>query len=221
MEAKAPRYFKVPTVVAIAGLTLALTGSAAWPAGAADGSGSSVPAITAVMNNYSYVLPGAQNYGIAPGSIFVIFGSGLATPGAPAVLQDSTNGLPFTLNGASVAVTVSGETVHPALYYATPAQIAAVLPSTTPVGTGTVTVTYNGIASGPASIQVVLSALGLATMSGDGTGQAMATDANYNLITPTNSAASGQIITLWDRAWAPILRPATPPIRARTKSREP
>jgi uncharacterized protein (TIGR03437 family) len=155
------------------------------------------PAISGVLNNYSYVLPGAANYGIAPGSIFVIFGTNMATPGAPAGLQDSTKGLPQTLNGASVAVTVAGLTVNPALYYATPTQIAAVLPSNTPLGAATVTVTYDQMTSAPATTQVVLSALGLATMSGDGTGQAMATDANYNFITPTNSAASGQVITLW------------------------
>jgi len=157
------------------------------------------PAISAVLNNYSFVLPGAAsgNYGIAPGSIFVIFGSGMATPGAPAVLQDSTKGLPSTLNGASVAVTVAGVTLQPALYYATPTQIAAVLPSNMPLGAGTVTVTYDEMTSTPATTQVVQSAPGLATMSGDGTGQVMATDANYNFISPTASAASGQIITLW------------------------
>ena len=155
------------------------------------------PAVSAVLNNYSYVLPGAANYGIAPGSIFVIFGSGMATPGAPAVLQDSSKGLPFTLNGASAAVTVAGVTEQAALYYATQAQIAAVLPSNMPLGAGTVTVTYDGMTSEPAPTQVAQSALGLATMSGDGTGQLMATDANYKFISPTNSAASGQIITLW------------------------
>jgi len=202
MQAKAPRPFlccsrPASALVAAGILGLALTGSIAWPAGAANSNDSSVPTITAVLNNYSYLLPDDPNYGIAPGSIFVIFGSGMATPGAPAVLQDSTKGLPLTLNGATVAVTVAGLTVQPALYYATAAQIAAVLPSTTPLGTGTVTVTYNGVPSAPATIPVVQSALGFATMPGDGTGPAMATDANYNFISPTNSAASGQIITLW------------------------
>ncbi|MGB7758415.1 MAG: hypothetical protein WBL61_01220 [Bryobacteraceae bacterium] len=155
------------------------------------------PAIAAVMNNYSFTLPGTANYGIAPGSIFTIFGSGMATPGVPAVLQDSTNGLPSTLNGASVEVTVLGVTVRPALYYATATQIAAVLPSITPVGTGTITVTYNGIASAPATIQVVESALGLATISGDGTGPVIATDANNNLNSPTNPITCGEIVSLW------------------------
>jgi uncharacterized protein (TIGR03437 family) len=180
-------------------LSLAFTGGAAWAAGGMDGADTGAPTITQVQNNYSWILPGASNYGIAPGSIFVILGSGLSMPGAQAVLQDSSQkgGLPLTLNGASVTVVVSGITEHPALYYATPTAIAAVLPSTTPLGTGTVTVTYNGVTSAPATLQVLLSALGLATMSGDGTGPAMATDANYNFISPTNSAASGQVITLW------------------------
>jgi uncharacterized protein (TIGR03437 family) len=196
---------KVLTGIAAAVMGLALTGSIARPARAADSNDSSVPTITAVLNNYSYILPGNPNYGIAPGSIFVIFGTGLAAPGSPAVLQNSVcpvppgdcQGLPLTLNGASVTVTVAGLSVQPALYYATPMQIAAVLPSITPLATGTVTVTYNGVTSQPATLQVVQSALGIATMSGDGTGPAMATDANYNFISPTNSAAAGQIITLW------------------------
>lgn len=171
----------------------------AWPVCAADATDTGAPTITQIQNNYSWISPGAPNYGIAPGSIFVILGSGLATPGAPAVLQDSSQkgGLPTTLNGASVTVVVSGVTSHPALYYATPAAIAAVLPSTTPLGNGTVTVTYNNVTSAPATLTVLRSALGLATMSGDGTGPVMATDANYNFISPTNSAASGQIITFW------------------------
>jgi len=185
-------------VLAAVAVTLVWLALSTLPAaGAAGSNDATTPAITAVLNNYSYILPGSPYYGIAPGSIFVIFGTGLATPGASADLQDSTKGLPLKLNGASVAVTVSGLTVYPALYYATPTQIAAVLPSTTPLGAGTVTVTYNGVSSPPATTQVVQSALGLATMSGDGTGLVMATDANYHFISPMNSAAGGQIITLW------------------------
>ena len=193
-----PFVSRVLTGIAAAGiLGVALTGSIAWSAPGAGSNDSSVPAITAVLNNYSYILPGPVNYGIAPGSIFVIFGSGMATPGVQAVLQDSTKGLPLKLNGASLTVTVAGNTVYPAFYYATATQIAAVLPSNTPLGNATMTVTYNGIASVPATFPVVRSALGIASMSGDGTGPVMATDANYNFISPTNSAAAGQIITLW------------------------
>jgi hypothetical protein len=94
------------------------------------------PKIFRVENNYSYILPGMPNYGIAQGSIFDIFGSGLAT--ATSELQSVP--LPKTLNGASVNVTVNSITTQPILYYVSDGQIAAVLPSATPAGTGQITV---------------------------------------------------------------------------------
>jgi uncharacterized protein (TIGR03437 family) len=120
-----------------------------------------VPAITQILNNSSGTPPGLPNYGIAPSSIFIVVGTGLADPGTPA-LQDTTapGGLPLTLNGASITVVVNGVTTHPALYYTSPSQLAAVLPAATPVGTGTLTVTYNGATSNSAVLQVVASAVG-------------------------------------------------------------
>ena len=156
------------------------------------------PTITRVQNNYFYSNngPPQENLPIAPGSLFAVAGSGMATPGSQAVLQDSTKGLPLTLNGASLSVTVNGVTTQPPLYYAIPSQLAAVLPSNTPVGVGTLTLTYNG-QTAVAPIQVAPTALGLATISELGTGQAIVTDANYKLVTYTNSAAPGQVVTLW------------------------
>src|SRR5271169_4166684 len=89
------------------------------------------PAITQILNNSSGTPKGLPNYGIAPSSIFIVTGSGLADPGTP-TLQDSSAGLPLTLNGASITVVVNGVTTHPALYYTSPTQIAAVLPAATP-----------------------------------------------------------------------------------------
>jgi len=105
------------------------------------------PSIKNVQNNYSYLLPGMPNYGIAPGSIFIVTGTDLANPGTAVLQSSAPPGIPTSLNGASISVTVNGVTTHPAMYYAVPTQIAAVLPSSTPVGTGTITVTYNGAAS--------------------------------------------------------------------------
>ncbi len=167
------------------------------------------PAITAVQNNYSYILPNLPNYGIAPGSLFVIVGTGLANPGSQAYpLQDPSKTLPLTLNGASVSVTVygviggNGVTTQPALYYATPTAIAAVLPSTTPLGTlATVTVTYNGTPSQAYNTSVVQSAFGFDTYYGTGSGMAAVTDNNPNdlhpLITPSTSAYTGETIVFW------------------------
>jgi uncharacterized protein (TIGR03437 family) len=89
--------------------------------------------------NLSYTIPGSPNYGIAPGSLFIITGSNLSN--AQYGLQPFP--IPTTLGGASVAVTVNGTTTQAPIYYAYPTQLGVVLPSPTPVGTGTLTVTNN------------------------------------------------------------------------------
>jgi uncharacterized protein (TIGR03437 family) len=153
------------------------------------------PTITQIVNNSSGILPGFPNSGIAPSSLFVVKGSGLADPGDPVLQSSQSPGIPLTLNGASISVTVNNVTTHPALYYTSPKQLAAVLPASTPVGTGTLTVTYNGVASNAAPIQVVPSALGINTYY---TNSGVATDASTGaLLTYTNSGKPDQTITLW------------------------
>jgi uncharacterized protein (TIGR03437 family) len=160
-----------------------------------DTGAAGVPSISAVMNNYSNVLPGAPNYGIAPGALIVIYGSNLAAPGSQAVLQNPARALPLTLNGCSVSITVYGQTVQPAIYYAIPSQVAVVLPSYTPVGAGTITVSYNQQVSVAASIQVVPSAFGFDAYGG---ALAVATDnSTGKLITTGNSAKPGETVTFW------------------------
>jgi uncharacterized protein (TIGR03437 family) len=154
------------------------------------------PFIYQVQNNYSFLLPGVPNYGIAPGSLFAIQGLYL-NPNATPVLQSSAApGLPTTLNQTSLSVTVNGVTTTPALYYVSSSAVAAVLPSTTPVGIGTITLTTNG-GSAQAALQVVASAVGLDTVYGAGSGAGVLTDANFNLLGLTNSAMPGQAVTLW------------------------
>jgi uncharacterized protein (TIGR03437 family) len=157
--------------------------------------GTGPPTISAIQNNSSLIAAGLPNYGIPPSSIFVVTGSGLADPGAPVLQSSAAPGLPLTLNGASITVVVGGVTVHPALYYTSPTQLAAVLPAATPIGTGTVTVTYKGVASNAAAIKVVPAALGINTFY---TNSAVATDsASGALLTYTNSGMPGQTIVLW------------------------
>lgn len=156
------------------------------------------PSITQVQNNYSYILPGLPNYGIAPGTLFIIQGTDLADPGTAVLQSSAAPGIPLTLNGASVAVTVNGVTTHPGLYYAIPTQLAAVLPSSTPVGTGTITVTYKGTTSSAATIQVVTSALGLNTVYGTGSGLGVATSPTTGALYNYNaSARPGDTVVLW------------------------
>jgi hypothetical protein len=84
--------------------------------------------------------------------------------------SSASPGLPLTRNGTSVSVTVGGVTTQPPLYYTSATQLAAVLPSTTPLGTGSIIVTNNGQPSDAAPTQVVQSAFGIDTTSGTGPG---------------------------------------------------
>jgi len=154
------------------------------------------PFIYQVQNNYSFLLPGVPNYGIAPGSLFAIEGMNLNVNATPVLQSSAAPGLPTTLNQTSLSVTVNGVTTTPALYYASSNAVAAVLPSTTPVGTGTITLTNNG-QSTQAPIQVVASAVGLDTLYGAGSGAGVLTDASYNLLGLANSAMPGQAVSLW------------------------
>ncbi|HTB09971.1 MAG TPA: hypothetical protein VK752_00295 [Bryobacteraceae bacterium] len=156
------------------------------------------PAITQLQNNYSYILPGLPNYGIAPGTLFIIQGANLASTTNAVVQNSAGSGIPLSLNGASVAVTVNGVTTHPGMYYAISTQIAAVLPSSTPIGTGTITVTFNGTTSPAAPITVVQSALGFDSYLGTGIGLGVATDPTTgSLFYYNQSAKPGQTIVLW------------------------
>jgi len=127
------------------------------------------PATTGVLNNYSYTQPGYPNSGVSPSTLFIITGTGLANAtSGPVTLQSSASpGLPTTLNGASISVSVGGATVTPGLYYALPAQLAAVLPAATPTGTASVTVTLNGTPSAAFQFQVVPAAPGFGYLLGD------------------------------------------------------
>ena len=157
------------------------------------------PSIAAIQNNYSYTLPFSPNYGIAQGSIFVVIGSNFAP--ASSGLQ-STYPLPLTLNGVSMTVTVGLTTTRPILYYVTPTQLAAILPSATPVGAGTLSVSASG-QTATAPIQVVQSNFGILTLNGGGSGPAAAFDASGNALSPTHSAVPGSVITLWGSGAGP------------------
>jgi uncharacterized protein (TIGR03437 family) len=160
------------------------------------GSGPGAPTIAYILNNSSLIPTGFSNSGIAPSSIFKIHGTGMATPGTTPVLQTptATTPIPSTFNGTSLSVTVNGTTVHPAIYYSSPTDVAAELPANTPTGSGTLTVTYNNT-SVMSPITVVPSAFGIDVYDGN---YAVAQDSVTGaIITPTNSAKPGQTITLW------------------------
>ncbi|MFN7992788.1 MAG: hypothetical protein U0Q18_04270 [Bryobacteraceae bacterium] len=164
------------------------------------------PSVGGLLNNYSFTLPGLPNYGIAQGSIFDIFGTNLAS--TTTGLQNPP--LQTTLEGTSISVTVNGTTTQPLIYFVSAGQIAAILPSATPVGTGTITVTTAAGTSAPFNIQVVESAFGLLTKN-NGTGPVAGFDANnsYKLMDYSQAANPGDILELWGTGLGPVAGDAT------------
>ena len=76
-------------------------------------------------------------------------------------------------------------------------QVAAILPSNTPTGEGTITLTYNGERSNSVGILVVENAAGMFALRQDGRGPGIFTDANFAVNTITNAFAPGTVAIAW------------------------
>ncbi len=184
--------FTVPAGVAAGTqkITVAIGGSTSPAANLPVATG---PVIGIVTNDASYISPALPNGGIAQGSIFILKGNNLGPASlaiAPSAFQTTT------VSGTSVSVTVNGTTVAAPMYYTSTGQVAALLPSSTPTGTGTITATYNN-QPGPAHpVTVVASALGLYSVTSDGQGVAVVSNpADYSLVTPAKAANCGGLYT--------------------------
>ncbi len=146
------------------------------------------PTLNSVANAASNIVPGLPNSGIAQGAIFLIFGYGLGPANlaiAPAAFQSTS------LSGTSVAVTVSGVKVDALMYYTSAGQVSALLPSNTPAGAGTITVSYNGKTSVAAPITVVPNNVGIFTVGSNGQGPGIVTYADYSLVSASKAANCG------------------------------
>jgi len=110
---------------------------------------------------------------IAPGSIFVVFGTNLA--GADVVLAPRLP-LETTLAGVSIRFTPrgGGAPIDCFMVYTTQNQIAGLLPSTAAPGEYNVTVTYNNQTSAPGLARVIARSVGIVSADASGGGQAQA-----------------------------------------------
>ena len=79
---------------------------------------------------------------IAQGSLFVVFGYNL---GPANLVQVSAFPLPNVLAGTSVTVQSGSTTLNCPMIYTSNAQVAAILPSNTPVGVAVIAVALNGV----------------------------------------------------------------------------
>jgi uncharacterized protein (TIGR03437 family) len=188
------------SLILTATILLAAIPSAAAPAIAAQG----------VKNAASYADPRLPNGSIAQGSIFNVFGSAM---GPAAIAYASGLPLPTTLSGTSISVTVNGTTEQCVMFYTSAGQVAAILPSATPAGTGTITVTYNGSASPTAPITVVPSSPAIFSINQQGNGPGVILDGNNNPSSATSPFQTGQTVVAWGTGLGPISGPdnTTPP----------
>lgn len=155
-----------------------------------------------IVNSASYLAPGLPGSGIAQGSIFTISGTGLGPAtgtAAPGVFP-----LPTTLAGTVVTIMEGGASSKAVILYTSALQVSAILPSTIPVGTAEVAVTFNGATSTPASIQVVTSSFGVFTFNQRGFGQAVASDTAYRANTIVHTFHPGDLAVLWGTGIGPI-----------------
>jgi uncharacterized protein (TIGR03437 family) len=147
-----------------------------------------------VVNVASYAGLGQPNYSVAQGSIFAIFGTGL---GPATAAQVSTFPLGNTFQGVSISVSQGGVNVAALPLYVSAGQINAVMPSTAPIGSDTITVTYNGQNSGSATVSVVTANFGIFAANQQGSGQGVVTSALNQAVSYTASAAPSQVVNLW------------------------
>lgn len=171
------------------------------------------PSITGLANAASNI---TFNSPLAQGSIFIIKGAELGPATllvAPAPFQTTT------LGGTSVEVTVGATTVNALMYYTSAGQVAALLPSNTPTGTGTFTVIFNGQRSNSVSRGVAAANVGIFTIDSSGGGPAIVTYPDYSLVsgfraippavcggpnTVCGAANPGDTLILWATGLGPV-----------------
>ena len=163
-----------------------------------------------IENAASESYPSLPGGAIAQGSMFVIYGSEMGIPSNPADLKFP---LPTSegLLGTNIQVTSGTTTVDAIMIYTTPGQVAAILPSNTPVtpvgSPGTLTLTYQGKSSST-PINIVRSSFGSFTLntSGGGPGivQNFVSASEIDLNTLTSPTFPGQTVILWGTGLGPV-----------------
>ncbi len=152
---------------------------------------------------------GSYAPGIAPGSIFVVFGTNLA---GPDVVLNQSLPLQTALGGVSVRFTPvgGGAAINALMIYTTRNQVAGLLPSSATPGDYNVTVTYNNQTSAAARVSVVARNFGIVSADSSGSGQAQvqnyrtSTEWDLNRVArgrlgpfTTAPANPGQVLVIW------------------------
>ena len=160
------------------------------------------PVISSVVNGASYAASGLPNADIAQGSIFTVFGGGL---GPSTLWLAESLPLPTTLGGTSIKINGSLDAI---VLYTSAGQVGAILPSQTPLGEASLTVTFFGKTSPPLRFRVVESSFGAFAQNQAGNGAGIAFNyvgnGNEPLNTPLSPALPQQVVTLWGTGLGPV-----------------
>jgi len=144
-----------------------------------------------IGNVFSYALNSTP-----PGSVFVLFGTNLATKAA------SADTVPFPTKLLTTTVTVNG-TAAP-LYYVSPTQINAIMPWETPGGALTSVVVTNGTATSNAAA-VYVPATGTPGIAVYGSNRAVVTNSDGVTVNSTTAPASvGEEVVAWFTGGGPV-----------------
>ncbi|MGH9674456.1 MAG: hypothetical protein ACRD44_14850, partial [Bryobacteraceae bacterium] len=167
---------------------------------------SAQPRIDSAQNAASYARMGLPNASLAQGSMFVVFGAGL---GPPEVVAATTFPMPTAngLAGTSIRINSGGASLDAIMVYTLSRQVAAIVPSSTPTGDATITLTYNGAASNPFPARIVRSSFGIFTVNEAGSGPAVVQNVNSEADRPVNgltrAAEAGRVMILWGTGVGP------------------
>jgi uncharacterized protein (TIGR03437 family) len=130
-----------------------------------------------------------------PGSVFVLFGTNLATKEAPAI------SVPLATKLLTTSVTVNGQAVP--LFYVSPGQIDAQMPWDTPAGAVASVVVNNGSAASNAAA-VYVPATGTPGISVYGTDRAVVTNADGTVNSASAPASVGDEVVAWFTGGGPV-----------------
>jgi uncharacterized protein (TIGR03437 family) len=171
----------------------------------AGGASATAPSIAAggIVNAVSN-----RGGGIAQGSMFTIYGSNLGPTVGWTAYQFP---IPDTVNNVVVNVTAGSSTpLRAYLLFVRADQINAIMPSSTPLGSAQITVTYNGVISAASPVTIVATAIGINSSAygpGPGIIKNYISDANQPYNTASTPAKPGQTEIIVGTGLGPIPTP--------------
>lgn len=162
---------------------------ALFPAAAPGGS-----AVFSVVNAGSNRPAYLTQSEIPRGGMFKVYGQNLGpevlVPAPDAILSKS-------LGGVVAMISAKGNQYQCPMVYAGRNEFAAVMPSAVPAGEASLTVSYQNAMTSPFRIRVVEAQPNFFTWTQNGQGPAIATRADYSLITLQKPAKPGELVILW------------------------